>query len=287
VYEPKLNERGLFDLIWLPLKASVHYFDLFTGLYSLGRSVYNTYNNCDGENTVDCLFSVVDTLFETYCSTYDFIDVFSKRDMDTIPLDYQIHGIHQSKTGRAVIAHIPVNGSLIAAANAVAINTTWTRIATVVHTDNSFRPILHRLASNEDLGRPNNGSYSHLRVGAINSTFSTNTTLAKREEQDEKDGLIGDYIYDNNNQGVWDYFSEVNPSDAGSQVANWMEENNSEVSCVVPGVQTTVSDPPINQGYYGDIGADHGVLAYGWNNKAYDWNGKSGGWLDDCAYSVE
>ena len=63
----------------------------------------------------------------------------------------------------------------------------------------------------------------------------------------------------------------------GSQTAQWMEDNNSEATCAVPGYVYNLMATGMR------ACVDNGVMAYGWNNQPYNFNGNAGAWVnDDC-----
>ena len=222
------------------------------------------------DSAVDCFFGAADIVFGTFVAFYNTAN--GRRSVDTG--DLPNHGVAEFNTSMGVtyiVAHIPpVNGKLYLASISSANNGTWTRHGSAYVGQRLTHHILYRLASPEDLGRPNDGSYHHYRVQSVkNSTSGSNT----RRAEDNDSGVVVDYLWkDNDSEPYWCCFRGA-AGTLGSNSANWMEENSAEAACVTP----TVGD---GQGDWDSL--DNGVMAYGWNNAPFDFAGRSGGWLDEC-----
>lgn len=230
---------------------------------------------------MDCFFGAADFVFSAYEALFKDQSVFGRsvlvdrrEHIDGRP----VHGISRYEhQGRAttVVAHVPVgnNATLRQASLASGNNGTWDVHASGYRGDKLTHHILYRLASEEDLGRPNDGSYHHYRVQP--ARILSGGKLQKRTDRFDDAGIVVDYIWKNNFRERWCCFSG-SANLLGSNTAYWMERNSAEAACAVPALQ----DP---QGNWATV--DNAAMAYGWNDVPYNWQGHSGAWLEECSFS--
>lgn len=235
------------------------------------QSSYDTVKDCSKGINFDCVFGGVDSVFSF------FLTYFAYTDVRVIRCDLNEHARAYKPDGSYLVAHIPIaNGSTLHQAHTRSSNSfNWTHVATSYTTQGQPKHQIHyRLASPEDLGRPNNGNYHHVRAQPVTNTASNSSAHSRRDDEDNNGGVVVDYLWTNGDQSLWDDLGgKAQADDLGSTTANYMETNDAEASCAVPGVQQ------FNGNYAGE---DQGVVAYGWNNEPFAFNGRSGGWLDSC-----
>jgi hypothetical protein len=198
-----------------------------------------------------------------------------------------IFAIANLSHGTYIGSHLPVSDDLAVTMREVSIARTniktWAHVATRYSADGlPLHSIYHRLVSDKDLGRPNDGTYHHLMVQTANLTapWGMKTTLNARADSSDSHGVVGEYLWQNNDNSLWgDLYNACsgtleNQCDLGSSLANEFENAQIEAGCAVPGVAK-------GDGSY--TGLNSGAFAYGRNDKAYDFQGQAEGWLDGCA----
>ncbi|KAH8904684.1 hypothetical protein BR93DRAFT_939754 [Coniochaeta sp. PMI_546] len=255
---------------------------LAVGVLGLSHQAFQLAKYCSDaahswQNAGDCFFVAADILMGTFVSFYKTRN--GKRStVDGLP----DHGIATFQNGTISgglthsIAHIPIiNGSLRLGLLASGNNGSWAHVASFYSGDVKTHRLMYRLASEEDLGAKNNGKYHHLR------TVGQGNSVTERAEQQEG-ALVADYLWeDNNDQTEWGYFSGGGNS-LGSDIANWMENNEQEAACASPAVCLPTGAPGAGNSHPGCSVIDGGVMAYGWNDQPFGFNGRAQGWLDEC-----
>jgi hypothetical protein len=119
-----------------------------------------------------------------------------------------------------------------------------------------------------------------VQTANLTAPWIKKTTLNSRADSSDSHGVVGEYLWQNNDNSLWGDLHNAcsgtleNQCDLGSSLANEFENEQIEVGCAVPGVAR-------GDGSY--AGLNSGVFAYGWNDKAYDFQGQAGGWLNGCA----
>jgi hypothetical protein len=228
----------------------------------------------------NCLNAAWSSIFQVF--TAFFRAAGGRRSIGSGPTSYAVaSGIVGEEKGLLTIdAHLPVehssSGALWRAARASG-NETWSHIATVSYNGTALHHIMHRLASADDLGHENNGSFHHLRAQSPQS-------MSKKRDEDNVGGVVADYIFKDGNQGDWELAIDTDaPRDAGAEattvemgnemgqhLGNWMLDNGVEATCASILTQNEF-----------DL-EDQAVAAYGWNNAPFNFNGRSGGWINGC-----
>lgn len=189
---------------------------------------------------------------------------------------------HQNADGSYLSAHLPVNGTTLrTAAISFGQQREWTHVATLHHADSTeSHRMFYRFAHPDDLGRPNNGQEHHLRVQSASLPHPGSNSLKMRDLIKDVDGVIGEYLYEENDKAPWNDLHDackgtyMNQCGLGASLANNLETQQVEAGCAVPGVAGRSSNSY--------TGLNKGVFAYGWNNKPFDFQGRAGGWLDGC-----
>ena len=269
--ELALNERGFLDLVWNTAGNALPGIKLAMGGFGLVKSAYDAIKDCNKGVKFDCIFGVADTVFSYFLIQFALTDLRNgKRDVNE-------HGRAYNQDGSYLVAHVAIaNGSTLHHAYTGSTNDSdWTHVATSYTAQGQPMHSLHyRLASPEDLGRPNNGDYHHIRAQHISNDASNSSSHSRRSDRASNGGVVADYLWTNGDKSLWNQLGgKSQANNLGSTIADYMENSNSQASCAVPGVQQS-------NGKY--AGEDQGVLAYGWNNHAFKFNGRSGGWLDSC-----
>jgi uncharacterized protein YcsI (UPF0317 family) len=108
-----------------------------------------------------------------------------------------------------LVSHLPVSGDLAVTMREVSIARmnirTWAHVATRYSADGlPLHSIYHRLISDKDLGRPNDGTYHHLMVQTANLTapWERKTTLNARADSSDSHGVVGEYLWQNNDNSL-------------------------------------------------------------------------------------
>ena len=106
----------------------------------------------------------------------------------------------------------------------------------------------YHLASPEDLGRPNNGGYHHIRAQPISNAASNSSTHSRRNDEQSNGGVVADYLWTNGENSLWNELGGKSQADnLGSTIEYYTENSESQVY-----------------------------------NHAYKFKVKSGSWLDGC-----
>jgi hypothetical protein len=267
-----LERKGLFNLFKIASGINYGGLDVLFGFGGLVKSIFSVTKLC-GQSKTDCVFGALDILADFFTDVYSWSNL-RKRTVDGVT----VFGSHTLSSGTTINSHIPVtNGtSFYHALTAMPNDGSFQHVASAVLPNGTAKHIWYRVASAQDLGRENDGSYNHVRVAS--PTY--NQTSSEKRKETNDDGVVADYLWNNNNEQMWDSVSGVAGDTMGSMAANYMEENELIASCWVPILNGPATG---NQ----DWGADHGVVAFGWNNQPFDFDGRSGGWLDECAEATE
>lgn len=249
---------------------------------TLVQNLFDIPKEC-GESTFDCLFQVGNTLMSYFALGYQAYSNLPDMERDGVA----VFAITNLSDGTYIGSHLPVSDDSAVTLRDLSITRpnlkTWAHVATR-YTDDGMplHSIYHRLVSDEDLGRPNDGTSHHLIVQTANLTapWEKKTRLNARADSSNSHGVVGEYLWQNNDNSLWGDLHNAcsgtleNQCDLGSSLANKFESEQSEVGCAVPGVAK-------GDGSY--AGLDSGLFAYGWNDKAFDFQGRAGSWLDGCA----
>jgi len=129
---------------------------------------------------------------------------------------------------------------------------------TVGHTHaNGFNHTLHYF---------NGGSFSKLR--AVQVPFITSTTPQKRQDEDDEDGTVAEYVWQNESEQSFDDFPTDEINTLASDLANYMTSQNTAALCtdftdgdgvVASGILTLgVSDQPFD---FSTVGGEQSALA--------------------------
>jgi hypothetical protein len=254
-------------------------FPVQVGVYSWVGSIWNTTTRCL-ESSFDCLFGVADSVFGVWRSFFTFNRGINKRG-DGKPLVYAMTAREDDPRGVHWEFHVPVGNhtrfiQVIRNQFKFDGNYTFQHVATVYRNDIETHHVLHRFAHPDDLGKENDGNYHHLRAQV--SGAQTNSSNQKRAESD-MDHVVGDYLWRDGNSAIFNDIKNENTigNDIGSNLANWMEENNSEATCA--SIRTFV---PVSEGGPVPEYEDQGVFAYGWNDSPFNFAGRAGSWVDQC-----
>ncbi|KAJ7910053.1 hypothetical protein B0H13DRAFT_617467 [Mycena leptocephala] len=289
-------EKRLFGLEWLTLGALIKGVRIAWGLYKLVDNIFSIPKQCDGQNQWDCLIQVGNTVVSYFTLGYQVYDAAaqSSRALDGVPT----YGIASFADGSFVHAHIPLpsgNGTALRHGVIAAHKNNFQNVKTGQHSEwlhiatrhapdgTAVHKMFHRLASTADLGRNNTMSAQHIRVQAADVPHPNDTTIrgnSKRADDSATSyGLVGEYLWQENDKSLWDDLhtacegSFEGECTMGGYLASDLESRTAMASCAVPGVAK-------GSGSYS--GVDHGVFAYGWNNKPFEFKGRLGGWLDNC-----
>ncbi|KIJ45396.1 hypothetical protein M422DRAFT_46830 [Sphaerobolus stellatus SS14] len=274
---------GLFAFQALPSGVS-----LAIGAYGLARNIYSLYKDCHQPQgqVIDCLFSSIDLVLTLFLGGYKLYSGINNRDLALTPNGLPIYTFYKHSVIEDFVfySHIPtINGSVSEAALRNGSTLDWQHQVTAFYKGEETHRVYYRQAHTDDLGKENDGSYHHYRVRPSPSMLERIRKLrqaAGLKEREEADsyGLVSDYLWRHNNPTVWQTFHDnINPDTMGSTLANWMENNNAEVSCAVP-VETVAGVGGSSQ-----VLGNRGIVAYGWNDQAYGFNGRAGGWVDGCS----
>jgi len=249
---------------------------------SLVKNLFDIPKEC-GESTLDCLFQVGNTVMSYFTLGYQAVSNLPVMERDGVA----VFGIAKLSDGTYIGSHLPVSGVLAVTLREVSIARpnlkTWAHVATRYTGDGMpLHSIYHRLVSDEDLGRPNDGTYHHLIAQTANLTapWERKTTLNARADSSDSHGVVGEYLWQNNDNSLWGDLHNAcsgtleSQCDLGSSLANQFENEQIEAGCAVPGVA---------KGDGSFAGLNSGVFAYGSNDKAFDFQGRAGSWLDSCA----
>ena len=203
---------------------------------SLVKNVFDLPREC-GASTLDCLFQVGNTVMSYFALGYQVVDNLPVMERDGVA----VFGIAKLSDGTYIGSHLPVPGDLAVTLREVSISRTdlktWTHVATRYTSDGMpLHSIYHRLVSDEDLGRPNDGTYHHLVAQTANlpAPWERKSTLNARADSSDSHGVVGEYLWQNNDNSLWGDLHNACPGtlesqcDLGSSLANKFETDQIE-----------------------------------------------------------
>jgi hypothetical protein len=231
----------------------------------------------------DCLFGAVDAGFTVWNNGFFGNNGLGKPAFTES--GHPIIALHQSNstTGPGVVTSVaarienqPHEPLMRAETRRGDLDGTWLCIATTNIDDTEAHHLHHRLAHDGDLGFENDGNYHHFRATPAPSMLRR---LGIRAVNDNN-GVVVDYLWKYGNKNDLNLIHGIpnNGNRLGSTTVNWMERNSVEATCASVGAHVDHGEGP---GFYEM--EDHGVVAYGWNDKPFSFNGRAGGWVDGCS----
>lgn len=228
---------------------------------SLVKNLFDIPKEC-GESTLDCLFQVGNTVMSYFTLGYQAVSNLPVMERDGVA----VFGIAKLSDGTYIGSHLPVSGGLAVIPRETLIARpnleTWAHVATRYTGDGMpLHSIYHWLVSDEDLGRPNDGTYHHLVAQAANLTapWERKTTLNTRADSSDSHGVVGQYLWQNNDNFLWGDLHNAcsgtleSQCDLGASLANQFENEQIEAGCAVPGIA---------KGDGSFAGLNSGVFAY-------------------------